>query len=150
MICKECGQVVLSSPALMNKCHSNTELSPHEGTRCQFNGGTGVIKLGIGVHQDFYVVVEQAEGGSPKPLQRFENLSFPRCAGDRTRAQRSRGTKARYPPAARTVGQSAQTVGSSGTQLNGQSRPRAGAELVEAARFCSAPSASVDERAACK
>src|SRR5207245_2870338 len=28
----------------MNKCHSNTELSSHEGTRCQFNGGTGVIK----------------------------------------------------------------------------------------------------------
>src|SRR6266496_4390507 len=34
----------------MNKCHSNTELSSHEGTRCQFNGGTGAIKLGIDVH----------------------------------------------------------------------------------------------------
>jgi len=52
----------------MNKCHSNTELSSHEGTRSQFNGGTGAIKsavgrmrpvcaLGIDVHQDFYAVV---------------------------------------------------------------------------------------------
>ena len=37
----------------------HTELSSHEGTRCQFNGGTGVIKLGIDVHQNFYVVVAQ-------------------------------------------------------------------------------------------
>src|SRR5438876_8995171 len=76
MTCKECGQVVLSSPALMNKCHSNTELSSHEGTRCQFNGGTGVIKLGIDVHQDFYVVVEQVEGSNPKPPQRFQKQAF--------------------------------------------------------------------------
>ena len=55
----------------MNKCHSNTELSSHEGTRCQFNGGTGAIKLGIDVHQDFYVVVMQEGGGNPKPPQRF-------------------------------------------------------------------------------
>jgi hypothetical protein len=26
---------------------NDTELSSHEGTRCQFNGGTGAIKLGI-------------------------------------------------------------------------------------------------------
>src|SRR5438876_761018 len=66
----------------MNKCHSNTELSSHEGTRCQFNGGTGAIKsavgrmrpvcaLGIDAHQDFYVVVEQVDGTNPKPPQRF-------------------------------------------------------------------------------
>src|SRR6266700_4008240 len=60
----------------MNKCHSNTELSSHEGTRCQFNGGTGVIKLGIDVHQDFYVVVEQVEGSNPKPPQRFQKQAF--------------------------------------------------------------------------
>src|SRR5213596_1565387 len=60
----------------MNKCHSNTELSSHEGTRCQFNGGTGAIKLGIDVHQDFYVVVEQVEGGNPKPPQRFDKQAF--------------------------------------------------------------------------
>src|SRR5881409_360140 len=60
----------------MNKCHSNTELSSHEGTRCQFNGGTGVIKLGIDVHQDFYVVVEQVEGSNPKPPQRFQKHAF--------------------------------------------------------------------------
>ncbi len=60
----------------MNKCHSNTELSSHEGTRCQFNGGTGAIKLGIDVHQDFYVVVEQVGGSNPKPPQRFQKEAF--------------------------------------------------------------------------
>src|SRR5436190_13712994 len=60
----------------MNKCHSNTELSSHEGTRCQFNGGPGVIKLGIDVHQDFYVVVEQVDGSNPKPPQRFQKEAF--------------------------------------------------------------------------
>ena len=35
---------------------NNTELSSHEETRSQFNGGTGAIKLGIDVDQDFYVV----------------------------------------------------------------------------------------------
>jgi len=43
------------------------ELSSHEGTRCQFNGGRCAIKLGIDVHQDFYVVVEQEAGAIPKP-----------------------------------------------------------------------------------
>jgi Transposase IS116/IS110/IS902 family len=38
---------------------NNTELSSLEETRCQFNGGRCAIKLGIDVHQDFYVVVEQ-------------------------------------------------------------------------------------------
>src|SRR5438876_1896572 len=76
MTCKECGQVVLSSPALMNQCHSNTELSSHEGTRCQFNGGTGAIKLGIDVHQDFGVVVEQVDGANPEPPQRFQKEAF--------------------------------------------------------------------------
>jgi hypothetical protein len=60
----------------MNKCHSNTELSSHEETRCQFNGGTGAIKLGIDVHQDFYVVVEQVGGSNPKPPQRFQKEAF--------------------------------------------------------------------------
>src|SRR5205823_1156722 len=66
----------LSSPALMNKCHLNTELSSHEGTRCQFNGGTGAIELGIDVHQDFYVVVMQEGGANPKPPQRFWKQAF--------------------------------------------------------------------------
>ena len=60
----------------MNKCHSNTELSSHEETRCQFNGGTGAIKLGIDVHQDFYVVVEQVGATNPKPPQRFQKQAF--------------------------------------------------------------------------
>ncbi len=60
----------------MNKCHSNTELSSHEETRCQFNGGTGAIKLGIDVHQDFYAVVEQVGGSNPKPPQRFQKQAF--------------------------------------------------------------------------
>src|SRR6184192_4928672 len=63
------------TPGNMNSVY-HTELSSHEGTRCQFNGGTGVIKLGIDVHQDFYVVVEQVEGGNPKPPQRFDKQVF--------------------------------------------------------------------------
>src|SRR6266566_514534 len=75
MTCKECGQVVKLTRT-MNKCHSNTELSSHEETRCQFNGGTGAIKLGNDVHQDFYVVVEQVGGSNPKPPQRFRKEAF--------------------------------------------------------------------------
>src|SRR5213594_3573101 len=60
----------------MNKCHSNTELSSHEGTRRQFNGSKADIKLGIDVHQDFYVVVEQVGGTNPKPPQRFGKQAF--------------------------------------------------------------------------
>ncbi len=54
----------------------NTELSSLEETRRQFNGGTGVIKLGIDVHQDFYVVVMQEGGSNPKPPQRFQKEAF--------------------------------------------------------------------------
>ncbi|HEY4258124.1 MAG TPA: IS110 family transposase [Candidatus Udaeobacter sp.] len=54
----------------------HTELSSHEGTRCQFNGGTADIKLGIDVHQDFYVVVMQEGGSNPKPPQRFHKEAF--------------------------------------------------------------------------
>jgi transposase len=60
----------------MHCINNTTELSSHEGTRCQFNGGTGVIKLGIDVHQDFYVVVEQVGGTNPKPPQRFSKQAF--------------------------------------------------------------------------
>jgi transposase len=55
---------------------NNTELSSHEGTRSQFHGSSAVIKLGIDVHQDFYVVVEQVGGGNPKPPQRFSKEAF--------------------------------------------------------------------------
>src|SRR2546428_3351072 len=55
---------------------NNMELSSHEGTRCQFNGSTGAIKLGIDVHQDFYVVVKQEGGSNPKPPQRFAKEAF--------------------------------------------------------------------------
>src|SRR6266478_5325306 len=54
----------------------HTELSSHEGTRCQFNGGRCAIKLGIDVHQDFYVVVMQEGGSNPKPPQRFGKEAF--------------------------------------------------------------------------
>src|SRR5437016_14661675 len=60
----------------MNKCHSNTELSSHEGTRRQFNGGKADIKLGIDVHQDHYVVVKQESGSNPKPAQGFAKEAF--------------------------------------------------------------------------
>ena len=66
---------------------TNTELSSLEGTRCQFNGDKCAIKsasgrirpvcgLGIDVHQDFYVVVEQVGGTNPKPAQRFHKQAF--------------------------------------------------------------------------
>src|SRR6266403_2300979 len=60
----------------MNKCHLNIELSSLEGTRSEFNRSKAVIKLGIDVHQDFYVVVEQMEGTNPKPAQRFQKQVF--------------------------------------------------------------------------
>ena len=60
----------------MNSVITNTELSSHEGTRGQFNGGRCAIKLGIDVHQDFYVVVVQEGGANPKPPQRFRKEAF--------------------------------------------------------------------------
>ena len=60
----------------MHSVSKNTELSSHEETRCQFNGSTGVIKLGIDVHQQFYVVVVQEGGSNPKPPQRFRKEAF--------------------------------------------------------------------------
>ncbi len=66
---------------------NNTELSSLEETRGQFNGSKADIKsaegrirpvcgLGIDVHQDFYVVVEQVGGSNPKPPQRFQKQAF--------------------------------------------------------------------------
>src|SRR5436309_1896833 len=55
---------------------TNTELSSREETRFEFNRSTGAIKLGIDVHQDFYVVVEQVGGTNPKPPQRFHKQAF--------------------------------------------------------------------------
>jgi transposase len=55
---------------------NDTELSSREGTRSQFNGGRCAIKLGIDVHQDFYVVVMQEGGSNPKPPQRFAKDAF--------------------------------------------------------------------------
>jgi transposase len=60
----------------MNKCHLNTELSSLEGTRSEFNRSTGAIKLGIDVHQDYYVVVKQEGGTNPKPAQRLSKEAF--------------------------------------------------------------------------
>ena len=60
----------------MNCVIENTELSSHEETRFEFNRSTGAIKLGIDVHQDFYVVVRQEGGTNPKPAQRFQKEAF--------------------------------------------------------------------------
>jgi transposase len=64
----------------MYQLNNTTELSSLEGTRCQFNGGKAIIKLGIAVHQDFYVVVEQVGGSNPKPPQRLRKEAFLRWA----------------------------------------------------------------------
>ena len=55
---------------------NNTELSSNEGTRPEFNPSKACIKLGIDVHQDFYVVVKQLGGSNPKPAQRFKKEVF--------------------------------------------------------------------------
>jgi transposase len=60
----------------MNCVIENTELSSPEETRSQFNGCRALIKLGIDVHQDFYVVVMQEGGTNPKPAQRFRKEAF--------------------------------------------------------------------------
>jgi transposase len=52
------------------------EWPSHEETRSEFNPGKAVIKLGIDVHQEFYVVVVQEGGGNPKPAQRFKKEAF--------------------------------------------------------------------------
>src|SRR5256885_5892186 len=74
MTCKERGRVIRLARAMQYLI--NTELSSHEGTRFEFNRSTGAIKLGIDVHQDFYVVVEQVGGTNPKPAQRFHKQVF--------------------------------------------------------------------------
>src|SRR5216117_2735559 len=63
------------TPGNMNSVY-HTEFSSHEETRRQINGGKAKIKLGIDVHQDFYVVVEQVDGSNPKPPQRFQKQAF--------------------------------------------------------------------------
>ena len=59
---------------------NNTKLSLLEETRSEFNPGQGAIKLGIDVHQDYYVVVAQVEGSNPKPAQRVGKAAFLRWA----------------------------------------------------------------------
>jgi transposase len=51
-------------------------MSSLEETRGEFNPRSEAIKLGIDVHQEYYVVVEQIEGGNPKPAQRFPKAAF--------------------------------------------------------------------------
>jgi transposase len=74
MTCKGRGRVIKLARAMQYLI--NTELSSHEETRFEFNRSTGAIKLGIDVHQDFYVVVEQVGGSNPKPPQRFGKQGF--------------------------------------------------------------------------
>jgi transposase len=205
----------------MYQLNNTTELSSHEETRCQFNGGKACIKLGIDVHQDFYVVVMQEEGSNPKPPQRFGKEAFlywaarlkekrgaeiyavyeacgfgfalqrrlsalsiqcyvvcPQKLDERNKRVKTdsldakalclrldrfvQGNKealalVRVPTeeeeqaraiqkTARAIGQSTQAIGSSGTQFDGQSRDRAGEEVVEGAQLCCAASAHLDER----
>src|SRR5436189_6460302 len=74
MTCKERGRVIRLAHAVQYLI--NTELSSHEETRFEFNRSTGAIKLGIDVHQDFYVVVCQVGATNPKPPQRFHKEAF--------------------------------------------------------------------------
>src|SRR6266436_1749342 len=74
MTCKGRGRVIKLARAMQYLI--NTELYSHEETRFEFNRSTGAIKLGLDVHQDFYVVVEQVGGTNPKPPQRFAKAAF--------------------------------------------------------------------------
>jgi transposase len=60
----------------MYRVNNTIELSSLEETRCQFSGSKADIKLGIDVHQHFYVVVIQVGGSNPKPPQRFYKHAF--------------------------------------------------------------------------
>src|SRR6266436_5294668 len=74
MTCKGRGRVIKLARAMQYLI--NTELSSHEETRFEFNRSAGAIKLGIDVHHDFYVVVEQVGGTNPKPPQRLHKQAF--------------------------------------------------------------------------
>src|SRR5450432_2636333 len=67
---------------------NNTELSSPEETRLEFNPGKAAIKLGIDVHQEFYVVAMQVGGTQPKPAQRFRKEAFLRWAAKLARTHR--------------------------------------------------------------
>lgn len=67
---------------------TKSELSSLEETRSEFNPGKTAIKLGIDVHQHFYVVVCQAGGSNPKPAQRFPKEAFLGWAAKLARAHR--------------------------------------------------------------
>ena len=76
MTCRELSGAGLGpTPDNMNNT-IKVESSSLEETRGQFNGRTGAIKLGIDVHQAFYVVVLQEGGSNPKPAQRFSKEAF--------------------------------------------------------------------------
>jgi transposase len=74
MTCKECGGVGKLTRTMDYINH--IELSSKEETRSEFNRSKGSIKLGIDVHQDYYVVVKQEGGTNPKPAQRFRKEAF--------------------------------------------------------------------------
>ncbi len=61
---------------------TKSELSSLEGTRGEFNPRKRAIKLGIDVHQEFYVVVLQESGTNPKPAQRFTKAELPELGGE--------------------------------------------------------------------
>jgi transposase len=63
-------------PTSMISNDLKSELSSPEETRPEFNPGKGAIKLGIDVHQHFYVVVMQVGGSNPKPAQRWQKEAF--------------------------------------------------------------------------
>src|SRR6266481_2043949 len=76
------------TPDNMIRNDTKSELSSPEETRPEFNPDKAPIKLGIDVHQDFYVVVCQVGGGNPKPAQRFKKETFLCWAAKLRRAHR--------------------------------------------------------------
>jgi transposase len=76
------------TPDNMNNCVATKKMSSLEETRPEFNPGKSAIKLGIDVHQEFYVVVCQEGGSNPKPAQRFQKEAFLCWAAKLRRAHR--------------------------------------------------------------
>src|SRR5437868_6965632 len=64
------------TPDNMLSNNTKSESSSLEETRSEFNPSRAIIKLGIDVHQEFYVVVLQLGGSNPKPAQRFQKEAF--------------------------------------------------------------------------
>jgi len=82
MTCRELpGAGLGPTPGNMNSIN-DTELSSPEGTRSEFNRSKAAIKLGLDVHQEFYVVVVQEGGEQSQAGAAAGQRRLPRLGGE--------------------------------------------------------------------